>query len=89
MDWPFSDLGENSATQGEISSIADYLSRKEFDLVINLPMRDGGARRVSSFLTAGYKTRRMAVDFAIPLITNVKCAKMCVEVGYNQEISGT
>ncbi|KAK7086301.1 hypothetical protein SK128_026853, partial [Halocaridina rubra] len=51
----------------------------EFDLVINLPMRGGGSRRVSSFMTHGYRTRRMAVDFSVPLVTDVKCAKLLVE----------
>ncbi|KAK4287817.1 hypothetical protein Pmani_039122 [Petrolisthes manimaculis] len=59
--------------------MADYLARKEFDLVINLAMRGGGGGRVSSFVTQGYKTRRMAVDFSVPLVTDVKCAKLLVE----------
>lgn len=42
-------------------------------------MRDGGARRVSSFMTHGYRTRRLAVDYSIPLVTDVKCAKLLVE----------
>ena len=33
------------------------------------------------FVTKGYKTRRMAVDHGIPLLTDVKCAKILVEVG--------
>lgn len=49
-------------------------------MVINLPMRDGGARRVSSFMTHGYRTRRLAIDYSIPLVTDVKCAKLLVEV---------
>lgn len=76
--WPFANLGENT-TKGELRSISDYLAQKEFDLVINLPMRHSGARRVSSFMTYGYQTRRMAVDFSIPLITDIKCAKLLVE----------
>lgn len=43
-------------------------------------MRNGGARRVSSFMTHGYRTRRLAIDYSIPLVTDVKCAKMLVEV---------
>ncbi len=39
--------------------MADYLRREEVDLVINLPLRTAGARRVSSFVpTYGYRTRR-------------------------------
>lgn len=48
-------------------------------MVINLPMRNGGARRVSSFMTHGYRTRRLAVDYSIPLVTDVKCVKLLVE----------
>ncbi len=60
--------------------MADYLSRKHFDLVINLPMRTSGARRVSSFIpTYGYRTRRLAIDYSVPLITDVKCAKLLIE----------
>ena len=60
--------------------VADYLSRQMFDLVINLPMRNRGSRRPASYVTWGYRTRRMAVDYSIPLITDIKCAKLFVEV---------
>lgn len=30
-------------------------------------------------MSKGYRSRRMAVDFAVPLITNVKCAKLFIE----------
>ncbi|KAF2368744.1 Aspartate carbamoyltransferase [Trinorchestia longiramus] len=78
VEWAYQNIGE-AATETSISSMADYLSRKEFDLVINLPIRDSGARRVSSFVSHGYRTRRMAVDHSVPLITNVKCAKLLVQ----------
>ncbi|CAK9827158.1 CAD protein [Anthophora retusa] len=42
-------------------------------------MRNGDARRVSNFMTHGYRTRRLAVDYSVPLITDVKCAKLLVE----------
>lgn len=58
----------------------------EFELVINLPLRSGGSRRVSSFMTQGYKTRRMAIDHSVPLITDVKCAKMFVQVKQQQKV---
>ncbi|XP_045475344.1 CAD protein-like [Harmonia axyridis] len=66
-------------TSQELGNLAEFLSKKRFDLVINLPRRDGGARRVSSFITPGYKTRRLAIDFSVPLITDIKCAKLLVE----------
>ena len=36
--------------------------------------------RVSSFVTHGYKTRRLAIEHAVPLITDVKCAKLFIKV---------
>ncbi|XP_067125336.1 multifunctional protein CAD [Centruroides vittatus] len=78
VELPFGDINQTT-TKDQLTSIADYLSQKEFDLVINLPMHGSGARRVSSFITQGYRTRRMAVDYAVPLITDVKCAKLLVE----------
>lgn len=42
-------------------------------------MRNGGTKRVSSFVTHGYRTRRLAVDLTIPLVTDVKCTKLLVE----------
>ena len=67
-----------------VVSITDYLSTQKFDFVINLPKRTGGARRVSSFAaTQGHTARRMAVDYGIPLITDVKCAKLFVAALYS------
>lgn len=79
MTWNFENIGENT-TRGELNNLAYYLAKKHLDLVINLPMRNGGQRRVSSFMTYGYRTRRMAVDYSVPLITDVKCTKLLVEV---------
>ncbi|XP_077991291.1 multifunctional protein CAD-like isoform X2 [Glandiceps talaboti] len=77
IDWPFEDTGDSKSFQER--SISDYLSEKQFDLVINLPMRNGGSRRASHFITHGYRTRRMAVDKEIPLITDVKKVKLFVQ----------
>jgi len=60
--------------------IADFLSERGFDLVINLPERAAGTRAASSFVTQGYRTRRMAVEYSVPLITDIKCTKLLVEV---------
>ena len=86
VDWKYEDGANGRARNGNGNgtfrqrSIADYLSENMFDLVVNLPMRNGGSRAASSFVTQGYKTRRMAVDYAVPLITDVKCTKLLVEV---------
>eukprot|EP00092_Neocalanus_flemingeri_P024222 GFUD01026270.1.p1 GENE.GFUD01026270.1~~GFUD01026270.1.p1 ORF type:complete len:2226 (-),score=685.36 GFUD01026270.1:76-6753(-) len=83
VDWIFDNMGEDfriNKMAGDMVSMADFLSNKHFDLVINLPMTNSGARRVSSFVpTYGYRTRRMAVDYSVPLITDIKCAKLLVE----------
>jgi carbamoyl-phosphate synthase/aspartate carbamoyltransferase len=47
-------------------------------MYINLPSKNH-YRRPASYASKGYHTRRMAVDFAVPLITNVKNAKMFAE----------
>jgi carbamoyl-phosphate synthase/aspartate carbamoyltransferase/dihydroorotase len=60
-------------------TVADYLMSKHFDLVINIPMKSSGTLRASSFMTQGYKTRRIAVDYSVPLITNVKNVKLLVQ----------
>lgn len=77
VDWPF----EEGVTTGETSktpNIGDYMAKKHFDLIINLPMRCRGAYQVPSHVTLGYITRRMAVDNGIPLITDIKCAKLLI-----------
>ncbi|XP_014278471.1 multifunctional protein r [Halyomorpha halys] len=78
VQWTFENIGE-ATTSGELNNLADFLARRDFDLVINLPMRIRGTRRVSSFLTYGYRTRRLAVEYSVPLVTDVKCAKLLVE----------
>ncbi|KAJ8725613.1 hypothetical protein PYW08_003796 [Mythimna loreyi] len=80
VQWTFDHIGdpEDIRSDGELMHLADFMARRELDLVINLPMR-GGSRRVSSFTTHGYRTRRLAVDYAVPLVTDVKCAKLLVQ----------
>ena len=79
MDWPYEDTGDHKKNGGEQRTIADYLSDNMFDLVINLPLRNSGSYRASSFVTQGYKTRRMAVDYSVPLVTDIKCSKLLIE----------
>lgn len=79
VQWTFDHIDdlEDARLHGELMHLADFMAKKQLDLVINLPMR-GSARRVSSFSTHGYRTRRLAVDYAVPLVTDVKCAKLLV-----------
>uniref|UniRef100_A0A5S6QNK9 Carbamoyl phosphate synthase arginine-specific large chain n=1 Tax=Trichuris muris TaxID=70415 RepID=A0A5S6QNK9_TRIMR len=81
VEWPFEEGGglSEEKTAHCCKSIADYLSKKQFELVINLPMHSSGFYRVSAFMTPGYRTRRQAIDYGIPLVTDVKCAKLLVQ----------
>ncbi|PIA17913.1 carbamoyl-phosphate synthase [Coemansia reversa NRRL 1564] len=58
--------------------LQEYLSNNRIDLYINLPSKNR-YRRPASYVSNGYRSRRMAIDFSVPLITNVKCAKMFIE----------
>uniref|UniRef100_A0A069DM27 CAD like protein n=1 Tax=Clytia hemisphaerica TaxID=252671 RepID=A0A069DM27_9CNID len=78
IDWPF----EENGTEGQEESIQDYLTQNKFDLVINIPMRGSGTKKKSHFITHGYRTRRMAIDHSVSLITNIKCAKLFCEALY-------
>ncbi|KAG8766514.1 hypothetical protein FRC12_006820, partial [Ceratobasidium sp. 428] len=72
-------LGEDSKdAQKSEYSLTQHLANNLIDMYINLPSKNK-YRRPASYSSKGYRTRRMAVDFAIPLITNVKCAKLLVE----------
>ncbi|KAL7423432.1 Carbamoyl-phosphate synthase [Cryptotrichosporon argae] len=59
-------------------SLSQHLANNLIDLYINLPSKNR-YRRPASYISKGYRSRRMAVDFAVPLITNVKCAKLFIE----------
>uniref|UniRef100_A0A669E644 Carbamoyl-phosphate synthetase 2, aspartate transcarbamylase, and dihydroorotase n=1 Tax=Oreochromis niloticus TaxID=8128 RepID=A0A669E644_ORENI len=71
---------DECATKEKQRSIMNYLEENHFDLVINLSMRNSGGRRLSSFVTKGYRTRRMAIDYSVPLIIDIKCTKLFVQV---------
>lgn len=78
----------DSAEKAEYS-LTQHLSNNLIDLYINLPSANR-FRRPASYVSKGYRTRRMAVDFAIPLVTNVKCAKLLIEAlcqNVNLEVS--
>jgi carbamoyl-phosphate synthase large subunit len=60
-------------------NILDYLQERKIDLVINVPV----ANRQTSYsdiLTDGYIIRRQAVEFNVPVITNLQLAAALVEV---------
>lgn len=78
VDWPFEEESD-CPSKDKQRNIMDYLAENHFDLVVNLSMNSGG-RRLSSFVTKGYRTRRMAIDYSVPLITDIKCTKLFVQV---------
>lgn len=87
VDWPFEE--EEPDNKDKQRNIMDYLEENHFDLVVNLSMRNSGGRRLSSFVTKGYRTRRMAVDYSVPLIIDIKCTKMFVQVWSHWHSSDT
>lgn len=80
VDWPFEEEDSDCPTKEKQRSIMNYLEENHFELVINLSMRNSGGRRLSSFVTKGYRTRRMAIDYSVPLIIDIKCTKLFVQV---------
>ncbi|KAG1744993.1 uncharacterized protein EDB91DRAFT_1122034 [Suillus paluster] len=69
---------DSSDKQKSEYSLTQHLANNLIDMYINLPSKNN-YRRPASYASKGYRTRRMAVDFAIPLITNVKNAKLLAE----------
>ncbi|OAA32164.1 aspartate carbamoyltransferase catalytic subunit [Moelleriella libera RCEF 2490] len=70
-------LGRDEDINSEFS-LTQHLAKNTIDLYINLPSNNK-YRRPANYMSKGYKTRRMAVDYQIPLVTNVKNAKILVE----------
>ncbi|KAK0946315.1 Carbamoyl-phosphate synthase [Friedmanniomyces endolithicus] len=70
-------------------SLTHALANNLIDLYINLPSSNK-FRRPASYMSKGYRTRRMAVDYQTPLVTNVKIAKILIEAisrNYDMNIS--
>ncbi|PLB44442.1 aspartate carbamoyltransferase [Aspergillus steynii IBT 23096] len=59
-------------------SLTQHLANNLIDLYINLPSNNR-FRRPANYMSKGYQTRRMAVDYQTPLVTNVKNAKILIE----------
>jgi len=60
-------------------NILDYLQERKIDLVINVPMVNRRSS-ISDIITDGYIIRRQAVEFNVPVITNLQLAEALVEV---------
>ncbi len=84
VEWPFAESVNSNGKNGNAKSspasyenIANYLSQKKICLMINLPLRQ---HRYTPAITKGYISRRMAVEYSVPLVTDIKCAKLLVKV---------
>ncbi|MCW4008351.1 MAG: carbamoyl-phosphate synthase (glutamine-hydrolyzing) large subunit [Candidatus Bathyarchaeota archaeon] len=69
-------------------NILDYLREQKIDLVINVPMGSKN-KSYSDVLTDGYIIRRQAVEFNVPVITNLELASALVRVLQQQGNNGT
>lgn len=71
-------LSNESKNQKSEYSLTQHLANNLIDLYINLPSSNR-FRRPANYMSQGYRTRRMAVDYQTPLVTNVKNAKILIE----------
>ncbi|MCL2186095.1 MAG: hypothetical protein FWB86_09630, partial [Treponema sp.] len=55
-------------------NIADLIKKREIDMIINIPKNNAELE-----LKNDYIIRRLAVDFDIPLFTNIKVAKEFID----------
>lgn len=81
-------LSSEQENQKSEYSLTQHLAKNLIDLYINLPSSNQ-FRRPANYVSQGYRTRRMAVDYQTPLVTNVKNAKILIEAiarHYNLEI---
>jgi carbamoyl-phosphate synthase/aspartate carbamoyltransferase/dihydroorotase len=87
VEWPYGNDGQLSTDAqqdmmeaGDESemSMMDLMASGRVDLVINLPMRKK-SHSPAAFVTQGYLTRRTAIDYSIPLITDIKCGKLFIQ----------
>jgi carbamoyl-phosphate synthase large subunit len=72
---------------GENPNILDYLQNQKIDLVINVPVANK-QRNYSDVLTDGYIIRRQAVEFNVPVITNLELASALVQVLKKRDHNG-
>ncbi len=72
-------LSKVKESGGANPNILDYLQNQKIDLVINVPMANK-QRNYSDVLTDGYIIRRQAVEFNVPVITNLELASALVRV---------
>lgn len=65
LHWPLEDKKPN---------VLDYIKTRKIDLVVNIPKSNEEKE-----LSNDYIIRRAAVDFSLPLITNLQCANLFIK----------
>ena len=71
-------LGTAQDEQEPEYSLTQKLAGNKIDMYINLPSKNN-FRRPANYISQGYLSRRMAIDYQTPLVTNVKNAKILIE----------
>ncbi|MFQ5999748.1 MAG: carbamoyl-phosphate synthase (glutamine-hydrolyzing) large subunit, partial [Candidatus Bathyarchaeia archaeon] len=64
---------------GKNPNIVDYLQKGKIDLVINIPMANTKGK-YSDVLKDEYTIRRLAIEFNIPVVTNLELASALIRV---------
>ena len=59
-------------------NLEDYLIKREFDLIINIPMIKS-SNNADSIIEDEYLIRRKAVELGIPVITTIELAEVFVD----------
>jgi carbamoyl-phosphate synthase large subunit len=80
-------LSKVKESGGANPNILDYLQNQKIDLVINVPVANK-QRNYSDVLTDGYIIRRQAVEFNVPVITNLELASALVRVLKQRDRNG-
>ena len=65
---------------GMSPNIVEYLQEGKIDLVINIPLGANHSVKQSDVLKDEYIIRRMAVEFNVPVVTNIELASALVKV---------
>jgi carbamoyl-phosphate synthase large subunit len=63
----------------KVPNIKHCLQEGNIDMVINIPLPTTGEDKFKSIMEDDYKIRRMAVDFNIPVIVDLKLAKAIID----------
>jgi carbamoyl-phosphate synthase/aspartate carbamoyltransferase len=71
-------LSDDESQQKNEYSLTHHLANNLIDMYVNLPSANR-FRRPANYMSSGYRSRRLAVDYSIPIITNIKCAKLMIE----------